>query len=76
MLDDRINRELARFDVDPVRGFLPPEDPLDQLPAPWTAWDRLGLDLSALIAPLRLQHHTFHSVICREFCREFRRASF
>ena len=50
MRDDRINRELARFDVDPARGFLPPDDPLDRLPAPWAAWDRLGMDLSGLIA--------------------------
>ena len=45
-----INRVLERFDVDPDRGFLPPEDPLDRMPARWSAWDRLGSDLSALIA--------------------------
>lgn len=55
MCEDRINQELARFDVDPVRGFLPPDDPLDRLPAPWSAWDRLGIDLPALIATGQLR---------------------
>ena len=50
MIEDRITQELARFDVDPLRGFLPPEDPLVRLPQPWLAWEQLGFDLPEMIA--------------------------
>ena len=53
MNEDRITRELARFDIDPQRGFLPPEDPLDRLPHPWLEWERMGFELPELIATHR-----------------------
>lgn len=40
---------LAEFDIDPVRGFVAPEDPLDALPAPFAAWDALARDLNAAL---------------------------
>ena len=50
MTEDRITHELARFDVDPLRGFLPPEDPLVRLPQSWLAWEQLGFNLPEMIA--------------------------
>lgn len=32
--------ELAAFHVHPIRGFLPPQDPVTQLPTYYTAWER------------------------------------
>ncbi len=36
--------------VDPLRGFLPPVDPLTRLPAPFAVWDEVGLELPKLLA--------------------------
>lgn len=47
--------ELARYDVDPDRGFLPPEDPLQQLPARFGAWEALVPRLPSLIMTGRLR---------------------
>jgi len=41
--------DLAAFDLDPVNGFLPGEDPLDRMPPAFAAWDRVGTDLPALL---------------------------
>jgi indoleamine 2,3-dioxygenase len=40
---------LAAFQVDPVRGFVPAQDPVEQLPAVFEAWERLGRELPALL---------------------------
>ena len=47
--------DLASYDVDPVRGFLPAQDPLTQLPAPFAEWDRLAAELPALILTGRVR---------------------
>jgi indoleamine 2,3-dioxygenase len=41
--------QFASYRVDPVRGFLPVQDPLDHLPPAYEEWDRLGEDVSALL---------------------------
>ncbi|MBM43954.1 MAG: hypothetical protein CMJ36_02930 [Phycisphaerae bacterium] len=41
---------LAEHDVDPIRGFLPGEDPLQRLPARYVPWERLAFDLPALVS--------------------------
>lgn len=41
--------DLANFDVDPVRGFLPAEDPLQRLPKPFAEWDLLAAELPYLL---------------------------
>lgn len=41
---------LSTFEVDPIRGFLPTSDPLDRLPATFTAWEDLVARLPALMA--------------------------
>ncbi|MEM9822643.1 MAG: hypothetical protein AAF985_16290 [Bacteroidota bacterium] len=40
---------LHQFDVDYDRGFLPPKDPLGQLPPEYGAWDELARDFTAYI---------------------------
>ena len=41
---------LAKFDVDPSRGFLPPQDPLQRLPcARYHIWEDLADDLPKLL---------------------------
>lgn len=47
--------ELRRYDVDPVRGFLPPEDPLDRLPAGFEPWDELAPKVPALLDAKRFR---------------------
>jgi indoleamine 2,3-dioxygenase len=41
--------ELHRYDVDPVRGFLPAQDPSRRLPSPFEPWDALAARLPALL---------------------------
>jgi len=41
--------QFPSYRVDPVRGFLPAQDPLDHLPPAYEEWDRLGEDVSALL---------------------------
>ena len=47
--------DFAHYDVDPVRGFLPAEDPLTELPAEFAAWDQLGAELPYLLLTARLR---------------------
>jgi indoleamine 2,3-dioxygenase len=45
---------LAKFDVHPVRGFLPAEDPLLRLPQPeLQPWENLVADLPALLSAVQ-----------------------
>jgi len=46
---------LADYDVDPVRGFLPAEDPLTELPPEFSEWDRLGRELPYLLLTNRVR---------------------
>ncbi len=40
---------LADYDVDPVRGFLPSPDPLIDLPPQFSAWNEIGRNLPDLL---------------------------
>src|SRR5262245_40021438 len=42
--------DLLSFDVDPERGFLPPQDPLTALPAGFDAWEEIAAQLPKLFA--------------------------
>ncbi len=46
---------LARYDVDPVTGFLPSTPPLRELDPLFEPWERIAPDLSALIRSRRLR---------------------
>ena len=45
----------GEFEVDPDRGFLPPEDPLERLPAAFDAWEDLAAEVPALLLAGRLR---------------------
>src|SRR4051812_10354000 len=45
----RSDAELARFDISPERGFIPPADPLQQLPAAFAPWEQLAAQLPKLL---------------------------
>lgn len=47
--------ELADYQVDPVRGFLPAEDPPLALPEPFAEWDHLGAELPYLLLTGRVR---------------------
>ncbi len=47
--------ELQRYEVDPHRGFLPSEDPLEQLPARFAVWEDLVPRIPSLIMTGRLR---------------------
>lgn len=47
--------QLADYDIDPVRGFLPPVDPLEQLPDAFARWERIASQLPALLMTHRLR---------------------
>lgn len=46
---------LDRFSVDPARGFLPPIDPLRQLPLSFAPWEEAAADLPKLLATEQVQ---------------------
>jgi indoleamine 2,3-dioxygenase len=46
---------LADYDVNPERGFLPNPDPLTELPPYFAAWDALSADLPILLLTGRLR---------------------
>ena len=47
--------DFSKYDVDPVRGFLPAEDPLLQLPPEFSELDRLSADLPYLVLTGRVR---------------------
>ncbi|MEM7133829.1 MAG: hypothetical protein AAF702_46465 [Chloroflexota bacterium] len=47
--------DLANYDVDPIRGFLPSDDPLTKLPPEFAEWDRLGAELPYLVLTSRVR---------------------
>lgn len=46
---------LSAFDVDPVRGFLPAEDPLTSLPSAFAPWDEAARNLPKLLMTDRIR---------------------
>lgn len=40
---------LPAYEIDPVRGFLPSEDPLTQLPPAFIAWEEISAQVPALL---------------------------
>ncbi|MEM7103326.1 MAG: hypothetical protein AAF502_09370 [Bacteroidota bacterium] len=47
--DPNLRSWFSKFQVDPVRGFLPAEDPLAALPERYRAWDQLADELTPWI---------------------------
>jgi len=47
--------DLPRFEIDPVRGFMPTEEPLQRLPPGYEAWDDLGRRLPELLERKRFR---------------------
>ncbi len=41
--------DLHTYEIDPVRGFLPSEDPLTQLPPAFAAWEEMSAQIPALL---------------------------
>jgi len=41
---------LADYDIDPKRGFLPNPDPITNLPQQYKFWDELGATMPLLLA--------------------------
>ncbi len=41
--------ELSQYEIDPIRGFLPPQDPLKVLPSKFSAWEMAAYDLPKLL---------------------------
>jgi indoleamine 2,3-dioxygenase len=54
-IETTLIENLADYEVDPVRGFLPSIDPLKRLPAQFDAWEHIASELSALIMTRRLR---------------------
>lgn len=48
-------KDFAAYQVDPARGFLPSQDPLERLPAGFEAWDRLASQMPALLLAGKLR---------------------
>lgn len=69
---------LTSYNIDPVRGFLPAQDPLTHLPAPFAEWDRLAGELPALLLTGRvretLERLPTPDLACLEDSRQLERA--
>lgn len=46
---------LKAFDIDPVHGFLPTEEPLERLPEEFAPWEQIVSETSALLMSSRLR---------------------
>ena len=46
---------LTDYQIDPIRGFLPPTDPLKALPKEFTEWEQIASDVSSLLVAKRLR---------------------
>ena len=49
-------KALEMFQIDPERGFLPARDPLQELPATFSAWEEIARDLPKLLAAGRARN--------------------
>ncbi len=47
--------DFSKYDVDPIRGFLPAEDPLIDLPPAFAEWNRLANELPYLVLTSRVR---------------------
>ncbi len=47
--------DLSRYDVDPVRGFLPPVDPLTRLPELFAPWELVAAQVDGLLSAGKLR---------------------
>jgi indoleamine 2,3-dioxygenase len=47
--------DFSSYQVDPERGFLPSQDPLEKLPKAYEIWDQIGAELSALLVTGKLR---------------------
>ena len=50
-----MSQSFVEAKVNPDRGFLPPQDPLKQLPAPFKAWEEVARQLPKLMASDQLR---------------------
>src|SRR5215216_6356334 len=48
-MDNAPARELAAYQIDPVRGFLPADEPIEQLPPTFEQWERIAANVPALL---------------------------
>ena len=48
-------QNLSKFAVSCDRGFLPPEDPLQSLPAAYAAWDQIGREIPKLLVTFQVK---------------------
>jgi indoleamine 2,3-dioxygenase len=48
-------KDLATYQVDSIRGFLPKSDPLKQLPREYEAWEQIALRIPVLLSTGRLR---------------------
>jgi indoleamine 2,3-dioxygenase len=47
--------QLVLYQIDPVRGFLPAEDPLEHLPSEFEAWESIAAQIPALLMAEKLR---------------------
>jgi len=47
--------KLTDFEVDPIRGFLPAQNPVQELPRDYGAWEQIAADLSSLLTANQLR---------------------
>lgn len=48
-LQKPLTEDLSPFEIDPVRGFLPSQDPLERLPEAFALWDEIAYDLPKIL---------------------------
>jgi indoleamine 2,3-dioxygenase len=53
-MNPTVELDLRSFDMDPVRGYLPPADPVQRLPPAYEAWEQVAASLSALLSAGKL----------------------
>jgi len=55
-IDDTIRSILIEHDVDPVRGFLPANDPVQRLADAFEPWERLIIQIPELVSTRQVRH--------------------
>lgn len=54
-MNENLITNLTDYDIDPRRGFLPAQDPLERLPEAFDRWEQIAADLPALLMTGRLR---------------------